>query len=203
MITLYGITRSRALRCLWMLEELGIPYERNLIAQAEVKRPEYLQINPNAHIPALVDDGLVLFESLAINLYLADKYDGKAGKGLWPKAVEERGRCYQWSVWAMTELEGHALAAMRHRVVLPEAERDLDVAETAVAALQRPLGALENRLAGKPYLLGAAFSVADLNVAAVANWVERGKVPLDAFPQAADWLKRCLERPAFKKAVKL
>jgi glutathione S-transferase len=199
MITVYGITRSRALRCLWMLEELGIPYERELVAQADVNRPEYLKVNPNAHIPALKDDGLVLFESLAINLYLADKH----GKGLWPKSAEDRGRCYQWSIWAMTELETPALTALRHRALLPEGERNATVAGKAVEDLQKPLGVLEGALGGRPYLLGDAFSVADLNVAAVGNWVERAKVPLEAFPQTAGWMKRCLERPAFKKAVKL
>jgi glutathione S-transferase len=200
MITLYGITRSRALRCLWMLEELGLPYQRELVAQADVKSADYLKINPNAHIPALKDDGLVLFESLAINLYLADKH---ADKGLWPRSAEDRGRCYQWSVWAMTELETVALGALRQRVLLPEAERDPKAAEAAVQGLQKPLGVLNGALAERPYLLGAAFSVADLNVAAVANWVERAKVPLESFPKTADWMQRCFGRPAFKKAVKL
>ena len=199
MITVYGITRSRALRCLWLLEELGVPYQRELVAQADVKSPEYLKINPNAHIPALTDDGLVLFESLAINLYLAEKY----GPALWPKSAEDHGRCYQWSIWAMTELETEALTVLRHRALLPEGERNPATAEKAVAALQKPLGVLEGALRGRPYLLGDAFSVADLNVAAVANWVERSKVPLDAYPQVADWLSRCFARPAFKKAVKL
>ena len=103
----------------------------------------------------------------------------------------------------MTELETEALTVLRHRALLPEGERNPATAEKAVAALQKPLGVLEGALRGRPYLLGDAFSVADLNVAAVANWVERSKVPLDAYPQVADWLSRCFARPAFKKAVKL
>jgi glutathione S-transferase len=203
MITLYGITRSRALRCLWMLEELGLPYQREPIATADVHRPDYLKINPNAHIPALVEDGLILFESLAINLYLADKYAKQQGTQLWPGTVEERGRCYQWSVWAMTELEGVALAALRQNLLLPEAERDSAAARKAIESCAKPLGVLNGALAERPYLLGETFTVADLNVAAVGNWVERGKVPLDDFPRTQDWLARCTQRPAFKKAVKL
>ena len=68
MITLYGITRSRAARCLWMLEELGLPYERNLVSQRDGsnKSPEYLAINPNGKLPALEDGDTVLFESLEL-----------------------------------------------------------------------------------------------------------------------------------------
>lgn len=200
MITLYGITRSRALRCLWMLEELGVPYERVLTTQTDVKDPEYLKINPNAHIPAMVDDGLVLFESLAINLYLAEKYAGTSG--LWPSTIEDRGRCYQWTVWAMTELEGYALEALRHRALLPEAQRSAEAAGKADVAIRKPLGVLEGALAQRPHLLGESFTVADLNVSAVANWAFVAKVPLGDFPKMSDWLQRCMARPTFRKALK-
>jgi glutathione S-transferase len=203
MITLYGITRSRALRCLWMLEELGLPYQRELVATSDVNRPDYLKINPNAHIPALKEDGLILFESLAINLYLADKYAKKQGTQLWPDTVEQRGQCYQWSVWAMTELEAVSLAALRHNVLLPEGERDAGAARKAVEGCAKPLRVLNGALADRPYLLGDTFTVADLNVSAVGNWAERGRVPMDDYPRTKDWLTRCTQRPAFKKAVKL
>lgn len=200
MITLYGITRSRALRCLWMLEELGVPYQRELVAQADVKNPDYLKINPNAHIPAMSDDGLVLFESLAINLYLADKYAGESG--LWPRSVEDRGRCYQWSVWAMTELEGPALDALRHRALLPEEQRSEEAFAKAGQALRKPLGVLEGALADRPYLLGETFTAADLNVSSVGNWAQISKAPMDDFPKTVDWLNRCTGRPTFRKALK-
>jgi hypothetical protein len=85
MIKLYGIPRSRTARVLWMLEELQVPYEQVPVSFiGDVAEAEYLKINPNGHIPALQDGDLTLFESLAINLYLARKYD----KGLWPKTVD-------------------------------------------------------------------------------------------------------------------
>jgi glutathione S-transferase len=183
-----------------MLHELGVPFERTLTnpRDGDTRQADYLAVNPNGHVPALRDGDLLLCESMAINLYLADKYGQ-----LWPATAEDRGRCYQWSIWAMTELETPALTALRHRALLPEGERNATVAGKAVEDLQKPLGVLEGALGGRPYLLGDAFSVADLNVAAVGNWVERARVPLEAFPQTAGWMKRCLERPAFKKAVKL
>jgi glutathione S-transferase len=78
MLQLYGNSRSRAMRCLWMLEEMGEPYQ--LIEKStrtdDLRSPEYLRLNPNARIPTLVDNDVVLWESMAINLYLAQKYEG-------------------------------------------------------------------------------------------------------------------------------
>src|SRR5271154_2725991 len=100
MITLYGSSRSRAGRSLWALEEVGVKFEHVLVD--ETRKPEYLKINPNGHVPALDDNGTILWESMAINLYIAEKY-GKAP--LWPSSVEDHGACYQWSFWGMTEVE--------------------------------------------------------------------------------------------------
>jgi glutathione S-transferase len=90
MLKLYGHARSRASRSLWMLEEVGIPYEHVPIRpHTESREPQYLRINPNGHIPSLDDDGFILWESLAINLYLAEKY---AKPPLWPADVQARAR---------------------------------------------------------------------------------------------------------------
>ena len=199
MITLYGTTRSRAFRCLWMLEELGLPYRRELVPSGAEgsHKPEYLAVNPNGKIPALVDGGTTLFESLAINLYLAGKYNG-----LLPESAEDRGRAYQWSVWAMTELEPPLFTALRHRVLWEEAKRDPQLAAQAEQAAQKPLGILDAALRASPFLAGGAFSVADLNVSAVASWAKLGQIPLDAFPALRAWLERNMERPAFLRARK-
>ena len=99
MLQLYGNPRSRAMRCLWMLEEVGEPYQ--LIEKStradDLQSAEYLRLNPNARIPTLVDGEVVLWESMAINLYLAQKYAGPmhcAG----PEAL---GVAAQWSFWAV------------------------------------------------------------------------------------------------------
>jgi glutathione S-transferase len=199
MITLYGITRSRAARCLWMLEEVGVPYERVLTDQRKQgnRQPDYLAINPNGRLPALRDGDLTLFESMAINLYLADRY----GQGLLPGSAEDRGRCYQWSVWVVTEVEAHALKALQHTALLPEEQRSPEAHQQAVESLNRPLAVLEGALAGRECLLGGAFSVADLNVASVLAWTLRAKVPLDGFPRVKDWMARCLARPGQQKVL--
>ena len=104
MTTLYGTSQSRAPRSLWALEELGVKYDHVPTGVPETRTPEHLKRNPNGHIPVLEDGGQHFWESMAINLYLAEKY-GKAP--FWPASVVDRGHAYQWSFWAMTELEPH------------------------------------------------------------------------------------------------
>jgi glutathione S-transferase len=197
MIKLYGVPMSRALRCLWALEEIGLDYENvavNFVEEA--KKPQYLAINPNGRIPALVDGDLTLFESMAINLYLAKKYDG----GLQPKSLEDEARAVQWSFWGMTELEPHLLKLLQHRVLLPEDQRNASEAEAGAEALQAPLGVLDGALADRAYLLGDAFSIADLNVASVLSWAIFVGLDLAGFPRAKAWFDACLGRPAVARA---
>jgi glutathione S-transferase len=202
MIKLYGIPASRASRCLWMLEEVGVPFE-NVPTHflGDSKKPEYLALNPNGRIPTLDDDGLVLFESMAINLHLARKYGAKAG--LWPAAEDDQSRAVMWSVWAMTEVEPPVMKVLLNRVFLPEPQRKADVAAEGEAELRKPLGVLEGALAKSPYLLGDGFTVADLNVHAVLAWsTSWGRVDPSPTPKVAAWLARCGERPALARASK-
>ena len=199
MIKLYGVPRSRALRSLWMLEELGVPYENVKInTTGESRTPEFLRINPNGHVPVLQEDGLTLCESLAINLYLARKYD----KGLWPKTVEDEGRAFQWSLWAVTELEEPILTALRHRVLYPENQRDPQQAEAAAQRFTGPLKVLNDALAGKSYVLGETFTVVDVNVAGVMMLAGAAKFDTSSAPNVQAWLSRCTSRPALAKAQK-
>ncbi len=195
---LYGVAQSRAQRSLWMLEELGIDYEHEKTHfQTDAKKPEYLaKINPNGKVPALVDGALVLFESMAINLYLARKYDG----GLLPKSLEDQARALQWSIWGMTEIEPSLLQVLMHRRFLPEDQRDAAIGVAAEEALAKPLGVLNGALSGKRYLLGDEFTVADLNVASVLSWALFTGVDLSAAPEAKRWLVECTSRPAAEKA---
>ena len=198
MIKLYGIPRSRTMRPLWMLEELGIPYETEKVSFInDTRTPQFLKLNPNGHIPVLRDGDLVLWESLAINLYLARKYD----KGLWPKSVDDEGRAYQWSVWAMTELEEPVLTALLHRMFLPQEQRDPKKADDAAERFKQPLSVLEGALAGRQYLLGNTFTVADINVAGVLSGAPLGGLELSKNVQ--DWLGRCTGRPAFARVQQM
>jgi glutathione S-transferase len=197
-IKLYGIRQSRAMRCLWALEELGVPYENvptNFATDA--KKPEFQAVNPNGRIPALVDGDVVLFESMAINLYLAKRYDAK---GLQPKTLADEARAVQWSFWGMTEVETLLLQVLMNRRFLPEPQRDESLAKAGEEQLQQPLRVLDGALAGKPYLLGESFTIADLNLASILWWAQLAKVDLSKTPNAKRWLEACCARPGFAKA---
>jgi glutathione S-transferase len=202
-LRIYGVPRSRAYRTLWMAVELAIPYElvRVDFADGETRRPDYLAINPNGHIPAIDDDGFNLWESMAINLYLAKKYAGRPG-GLYPQRLEDEARAWQWSFWAMTEVERPALAAMLNRIG-PEDRRDPAAADEGERALAAPLKVLDGAVNAVPYLLGSQFTVADLNVASILVWARQARVALAAFPKAEAWLKACHDRPAAQQARQL
>ena len=194
-LKIYGIPRSRAFRVLWMAKELGLDYENVGIdmGKGETRSPDYLKINPNGHIPAIDDDGTILWESMAINLYLAKKHSPAA---LYPARLEDEARAWQWSFWGMTEVERPVLTAMMNRAVYPESQRDLAAADAAEKALAQPLGVLDGVLGRTPYLLGANFTVADLNVASILAWARPARIDMSPFPKVAEWLKNCAERPA-------
>ena len=167
MIKLYGTSKSRANRCLWALEELGLDYEHIPVNFGEEShRPAYLAINPNGRVPALDDNGVILWESIAINLYLADKY-GTAP--LWPHNPDLRGKCYQWSLWAVNEIEPRVYTLMAHRVWKPPGQRDQTAVRRAIEELIEPFRILNDALKGGSYLVGGAFSIADLNVASISR----------------------------------
>ena len=196
MTKLYGTSRSRSARSLWALEELGVKYEHVPMATTEAKSAEHLKRNPNGHVPVLEDDGHIMWESMAINLYLAEKY-GK--NSLWPSDVAGRGDAYKWSLWAMTEVEPHLIAILRNRMLNPPEQRDEKAAQAAVDALKAPLNALETSLKGKDYLLGKNFTIADLNVAAVMSWAPMMRLDLSSTPTVQAWLQKCLGREANQK----
>jgi glutathione S-transferase len=197
MIKLYGIPASRAFRSLWALEEIGVEYERVPVHYVgDAKKPEYLKINPNARIPALVDGDLTLFESMAINLYLAKKYDG----GLQPKTLEDEARAVQWSFWGMTEIEPPLMQVLLNRFLLPEDQRNPAAAEAGAEALQKPLGVLDDALADRPFLLGPAFTIADLNLASVLSVATFAGLDLSRFGNVQRWFSSCISRPAAARA---
>ena len=196
MTKLHGTSRSRSARSLWALEELGVPYEHLPMPTTEAKSAAHLKLNPNGHVPVLEDDGAVVWESMAINLYLAEKY-GK--NSLWPSDPAGRAEAYKWSFFAMTEVEPQLVTLLVNRVMAPPEQRNEKAALAAVEALKAPLNALEETLKGKEYLLGKNFTIADLNVAAVMSWIPMMKLDISSTPNVQAWLQRCLGREANKK----
>jgi len=197
MLKIYGTSRSRATRSLWAAEEFGVAYEHIPVAVPEASSAEFKKVNPNGHIPAIDDDGVVLCESMAINLYRAEKY-GKPP--LWPASAADRGRVFQWSFWGMLECEGHIITIFFNQMMRKEGERDEKAMAAAHEALKKPLKVLDDQLKGRPYLLGSEFTLADLNVAGVLMLAPMAQVDLSAVGNVSGWLERCLARPAAAKA---
>lgn len=191
-ILIYGMPQSRAARVLWMARELGIEHENDPVHfQKTRESPALLAANPNQRIPALMDGGFTLFESLAINLYLAKKYG--AGTGFESPTLEHEALVTQWSFWAMTEVEKPLLG-----LLMAAFGRDDGKGEEHKTALERPLKVLDSHLTGRAWIVGTGFSTADLNVASVLSWAVPAKLDLSKWPRVAEWLGRCTARPAFK-----
>ncbi len=200
MIKIYGVSQSRAMRSLWAAEEVGAEYELVPTHFAtDTKTPEFLAINPNGRIPTLVDGDLVLWESMANNLYLARKFDG----GLQPKSEADQARAVSWSIWGMTELEPDLMTTLLNRMMLPEDQRDAAAADLAEQQLARPLAVLNGALEGQRHLLGQDFTIADLNVASVLSLATLTGVDLAPYSNVERWFRECLARPAARKARSL
>jgi glutathione S-transferase len=199
-LKIYGIARTRAFRALWVAKELGLDYEHLPveIGDAGARSPEFLAINPNGRLPVIVDDDFVLFESLAITLYLAKKHS--IGK-LYPPTLEDEARTWQWSFWAIAEVDRAVNIWSLHAVRLPTTERDLAKCFEALKVLETPFKVINAAVTKQPYLLGNDFTLADLNVAAVIS--RAVDMDLSAVPSLEAWLTRCLDRPAAREALAL
>jgi glutathione S-transferase len=195
-ITLHGVAASRAFRVIWMLKELGVSYEHNPIHYTDpaLKSPPYTDKNPNGRVPILEADvdgkDFAMFESLAINLYLADKFGGDISGA----TAEERAAISQWTLWAATSVETDLGNWAYHTMFLPEAERKPEVAKQSLENVQKPLAILDGVLAKREYLVGNRFTVADLNVAAVCYRALGLDMPEK--PHFKAWLAKCWSRPA-------
>lgn len=196
MLRIYGSAKSRTLRVLWMVGELGIPYEQKdwLPRAPETRTPEFYALNPNGRVPVIDDDGFVLSESMAINLYLANKHKSP----LCPADPKHEALAWQWSLWETDRLDRQIVNYVRHTKDLPEAERKPAVAEEAWKEVVPAFDVLEKALAKSDWLAGPAFSVADLNVASALY--RALTLDLDKWPRMKAWFYRCWERPAAKKA---
>jgi glutathione S-transferase len=197
MIKLYGISTSRAGRCVWALEELGLEYEQIPIHfnDGGVRTPEYRAINPNERIPTLIDGDLVLYESMAINHYLADRYDG----GLKAPNTPAAARALMWSFWGNNEVENLMRPLLRNRLFLPEADRDAEEGDLAARLLSKPLRILDEALAESGYLLANGFSIADINVSHGLFWLPLAGIDLGPHPHVEAWLDRLAKRAALQK----
>lgn len=199
MLKLYGNPYSRANRVRWALEEAGVTYEEQEVKLGKdgTRSADFLKINPNGHVPVIDDDGLVLFESVPIALYIAKKY---AADALYVADVAAEGQIWQWSVWAITELEKNMETAALHCTWLPESLRDQEKAAKAQDEVRRCLTMITQAIGDGGYLVGDRFTVADLVVSEVLTSVPHCGMDVGALGEAGSYLGRNLARPAAAKA---
>lgn len=214
-LSIYGIAASRAIRPLWTALELGLDFRHvpTPYQGGATRTPEFLALNPNGHIPVVVDQRpasegggeVVVWESMACALYLARCHGVADGVSIAPANPAEEGEALRWSFWVMSECEADALTVLMHRLVMPADRRKPELADAAERRLKVPMAVLEQQLerqaqAGHDWLAAARFTVADLCVASVLNWVRSSRPLMDANPRVHAWVRRCLERPAYLRA---
>ena len=193
-LTIYGAPNSRTSRVLWLAKELGLPFEHVPVnnRNGDTRKSEHLKLNPNGHVPVIKDGDLILWESLAINNYLAKKHGGQ----LAPENLDEEAKLGMWSMWALTEMEPPGIQLLMHTLFLPEDKRSPQAVAQAKEQAKAPLGVLEAHLAQNEYVLGNRFTVADVNLASVVSTMPRVQYDMSGYPKVSAWLQKCNARPA-------
>lgn len=188
-----GSRGSRVSRVLWMLEELGEPYQ---FVEVGLRSAEVYALNPSGKLPILIDEDLILTDSAAICVYLADKHADKA-MGASP-GLRGRAEIDSWMHFAQSELEAPLWNKLRHRFLLPRALR-VDVGPAVAYDFGNEVTTLDKRLAGKEFALGNRFSAVDVLLGDIGAWARGGKIAI-ASERVNDYLDRVLARPARARA---
>lgn len=195
-IVIYGSRMGSSFRPHWMLAELNLPYETKTLDMrgGEHKKPEFLAVNPFGQVPAMTYDGFSLSESAAIVHYLAEKHDQSF---FGPMTPESHALLLRWEFFTLLNVDKN-LATLASKTwgmpATPEAEAK------AAEALGASLPVLEGWLATRQYLVGDAFTVADVVCRSSFNYAEAAGFDLTAYPAITAWMKRCADRPAYAKA---
>ena len=197
MIKIYGSPRTSAGRCFWALEEVGASYDKVDVDMRAGKHKEadYLAINPNGKIPALVDGDYSLWESMAINSYLAHEYKPE----LLGESNKDKGLVNQWSTWAIAELQPPVIDIFIQMVFVPEDKRNQNIIDNAQKKLPEMLAILDNELKDSEMLVADKFSLADLNIASVVMICEAIRFDITSFKEIKRWMETISKRPAFEK----
>jgi glutathione S-transferase len=191
---LYGAPPTRAIRPLWVLNELDLDCEIISvdIPNGEHLQPHFLAINPFGKIPALVDGDLVIAESVAIMMYLAERYS--AGRFI-PEHVTLRAQMHQWMYYLVAEIEQPLWRSALHTVIYPAADRQPSELPLAERDCRRMLAPLEQHMAQRLFLVGEAVSVADFNAAYTLDWAQESGW-LNECPNLSAFVARMYARPA-------
>lgn len=194
-LTFYVAPMSTASTVHWSLEELQIPYEAVQvdIHDAADKRKKLGPVNPNGAVPVLVHDGVPIFESVAIQIYLGETFG--VDKGLYPEAGPARAAALKWLVWANVTLGGAITRWLSNTKGAPELQNPV-AGKQARKDVDRLVGMLEDELGDREYLLDSGVSLVDFHLVSLFQWVTSVGIDLAPFPKVSAWVERCSARPA-------
>jgi glutathione S-transferase len=203
-LTIYGRTNSvNVQKVLWCLAELAVPYTRvdAGLTHGKNTEPWYLALNPNGKVPLLQDGEFSLWESNTIVRYLA----GKHGAGsLCPTSLEVRALAERWMDWQLSTLLRPVSIVFQNLFRMPSHERDAVAIEANLREANRAMAVLDAHLAERPYVAGAAFTMGDIPVGAVAHrWLEIPGIERPPLAAVRAWRARLAERPGFRAHVQL
>ena len=198
-LTFYFAPQSTASVTTLVLEELGIPCERVKldIKKGETKKADFLKINPNGCVPTIVHDGVAIFESAAITIYLGETFGEK--EKLWPAAGPKRGEAMKWVVWTNVTLGEAVYRWARNTMWAPEDQRNAKAAAAALKDVEKHLRGLDDGLRDRQFLTGE-YTLADAHVNSFVDWLRHMKIDMSAFASLNAWSKRCSARPAYNAA---
>jgi glutathione S-transferase len=193
MITLYEFAPTRSIRARWVLQELGVEFRSVSVdlRRGEHRTAEFLQLNPAGKVPVLVDGDVVVTESVAVALYLAEKFPQRR---LLPQDVGERAQVYRWLLFTATELEQPLWRIVRHTRLYPEAKRLAADVELAREDFRSMAAVLEAHLHGRAFVAGDAVTVADFVLAYTLDWANELAL-LTGFPSLQHYFERMYQRP--------
>lgn len=194
---LYYYLTPNARKACAVAKHLGLNTEYKFVdlGKGEQRSPEFLAVNPNGRIPALVDDGKVVWEANAIMFYLARK----AGSDMWPRDEREVD-IIRWLSWDQAHFTRYTNTLFFEGVVKPQigmGEPNQDVLKEAVQNFRNNAPVLETHLAGKSWVVGNALTVADIALASHLPEAPLSGVPLAEFPNIERWHQRLSELPAW------
>ncbi|MEL6519858.1 MAG: glutathione S-transferase family protein [Pseudomonadota bacterium] len=193
MYTVIGSTGSRAMRVIWMLEELDVPFSH---VAAPPRSDDVVAVNPAGKVPVLVVDQTPILDSTAILTYLADKH----GTFTYPAGTLERARQDSLTQFLLDEFDAALWMAARHSFILPEELRQSAVKDSLKWEFERSQKTLVRRMSGANYLLGDEMTVPDIILTHCMSWAMRAHFPI-AEPKLDEYTARMHARPAFKRAA--